>query len=113
METCVNRSKQAKEMHECQNQLEEGQKREKESIANGSGVVKERSLVSEKGGLRVKIVVTKEELEWLMVQLNNKGGKSLEDVLGEIERGREKVEPWKPSLDSIMECPEVAQEMDR
>ncbi|RVW43139.1 hypothetical protein CK203_078707 [Vitis vinifera] len=50
--------------------------------------------------------------------LKDKGGKSLEDVLREIERGRSsaatagKVEGWKPSLESIMESPEVV-EMER
>ncbi|KAH7510904.1 hypothetical protein FEM48_Zijuj11G0014400 [Ziziphus jujuba var. spinosa] len=52
------------------------------------------------------------KLEWLMLQLKNKGGKSSEDVLEKIERSREKAEGWKPSLESIMECPEVV-EMDR
>ncbi|KAG6636593.1 hypothetical protein CIPAW_11G121300 [Carya illinoinensis] len=64
------------------------------------------------GGIRVKIVLTKEELEWFMLQLKNKEGKVLEDVFREIERGRSKVEGWKPSLESIMESPEVL-EMDR
>ncbi|KAH7513742.1 hypothetical protein FEM48_Zijuj11G0013700 [Ziziphus jujuba var. spinosa] len=53
-----------------------------------------------------------EELEWLMLQLRNRGGNSLEDVLEKIERGRQKDEGCKPSLESIMECPEVV-EMDR
>ena len=67
---------------------------------------------TEKGVQRVKIVVTKEELQWLMAQLNNKDGKSLEDFLAEIERGREKANnlPWKPSLESITECPEVVED---
>uniref|UniRef100_A0A2N9J5Q3 Uncharacterized protein n=1 Tax=Fagus sylvatica TaxID=28930 RepID=A0A2N9J5Q3_FAGSY len=60
-----------------------------------------------KGGIRVKIVLTKEELQWLMLQLQDKQGKKLEDVFGEIERAREKAEGWKPSLESIMETPEV------
>jgi hypothetical protein len=52
-------------------------------------------------------VLTKEELEWLLFQLKVNGGKKLEDVLGEIERGRSmKVKTWKPSLESIMESPE-------
>ncbi|CAK7335719.1 unnamed protein product [Dovyalis caffra] len=62
----------------------------------------------EKGAsVKVKIVLTKEELEWLMFQLKANGGKKLEDVLEEIERGRSmKVKPWKPSLESIIESPE-------
>ncbi|GMN31573.1 hypothetical protein TIFTF001_003317 [Ficus carica] len=119
METCIKRS-QAKEMQAEQQQRqeeEEEDQRQRETDQMKSGFVKERGL-GEKGNLRVKIVMTKEELEWLMVQLNTKGGKSLEDVLVEIERGRGKVEctstttSWKPSLESIMECPELV-EMDR
>ncbi|EXB54050.1 hypothetical protein L484_001388 [Morus notabilis] len=113
METC-NQRNQAKEMHDHDQRKQEDHDHNQrdETEINGGPFVKESSL-GEKGKLRVKIVVTKEELEWLMVQLNNKGGKSLEDVLGEIERGRAKVEvSWKPSLESIMECPEVV-EMDR
>ncbi|KAF8412120.1 hypothetical protein HHK36_000076 [Tetracentron sinense] len=83
---------------------QEGEKRQQEEEAGGS--VKEDG--SGKGGFRVKIILTKEELEWLMFQLNDRAGKRvLEDVLGEIERERERIEVWKPSLESIMEIPEV------
>lgn len=61
----------------------------------------------EKGGLKIKILLTREELEWLLLQLKEKGGKGLEEVLVEIERGRGKNEGWKPSLESIMEIPEA------
>ncbi|KAL6986413.1 hypothetical protein U1Q18_019776 [Sarracenia purpurea var. burkii] len=63
------------------------------------------------GGTRIKIVLRKEELEWLLFQLKDKRGKKkLGDVLGEIERGRsEKVSGWKPSLESIVETPEVVE----
>ncbi|KAK4381593.1 UNVERIFIED_CONTAM: hypothetical protein Scaly_2386700 [Sesamum calycinum] len=67
--------------------------------------------------MRVKVVLTKEELEWLMSQLKNtEGTRRLEDVLGDIKRSREKSSPtvaWKPSLDSIVESPEVPEGMDR
>ncbi|KAJ9706178.1 hypothetical protein PVL29_001637 [Vitis rotundifolia] len=99
METC-------RERHE-EEEGERNQERQGEEEEKGSGY-----------GVRVKIVLTKEELEWMMFQLKDKGGKSLEDVLRKIERGRssaaaaEKVEGWKPSLESIMESPEVV-EMER
>ncbi|XP_044485111.1 uncharacterized protein LOC123210692 [Mangifera indica] len=64
------------------------------------------------GGLEVKIVRTKEELQWLMIHLKSNVGKRLEDVLAEIGRGRGKVEAWKPYLESIMEGPETL-EIDR
>lgn len=57
--------------------------------------------------MKIKILLTKEELEWLMFELENRQGKGLEDVLGEIQRNRAKsASVWKPSLDSIIECPE-------
>jgi hypothetical protein len=59
-----------------------------------------------KNGVSLKIVLTKEELKWLIFQLNNKGMK-VEQVLEEIEKGRQKVEGWKPSLKSILEAPEI------
>ncbi|KAF8380056.1 hypothetical protein HHK36_027526 [Tetracentron sinense] len=86
------------------------QPREKKQQQQQGGFIKEDG--SGKSGFRVKIVLRKEELEWLMFQLKEKGGKRLEDVLGEMERGGRRVEVWKPSLESIMEKPEV-HEMDR
>ncbi|KVH91798.1 uncharacterized protein LOC112529585 [Cynara cardunculus var. scolymus] len=77
----------------------------------------EGSYGTESGRMRVKLVLTKDELEWLLLQLKNKEGQRLEDVLGEIEKGRmagkNVVAGWKPSLESIMENPEVHHEMDR
>lgn len=103
METC----------REEKNHEQQQQRQQEEEEERGSGFVKEGNLG--KGSMRVKIVVTKEELEWLMLQLDSKkgSGKSLEDVLEEIEKSRGRADQcWKPSLESIMECPEVV-EMDR
>lgn len=106
METCTERQQGEDQMQQ--------QKHEQEERQNEIRFVKEKeSNLSKDGNIRVKIVLTKEELEWLMLQLKDRGGKSLEDVLEEIQRSRAKVEEgWKPSLESIMECPEV-NEMDR
>jgi hypothetical protein len=108
METCEQRQ-EAEEMQQQQQQQEQGFDQRERSA---SPFVKESGF--EKGSIRLKIVLTKEELEWFMLQLKNKEGKRLEDVFGEIERnrGRGKVEGWKPSLESIMESPEVI-EMER
>ncbi|XP_008239031.1 PREDICTED: uncharacterized protein LOC103337641 [Prunus mume] len=104
VETCTER-------HQGEDQMQQ-QKDEQEERQNEIRFVKESNL-SKDGNIRVKIVLTKEELQWLMIQLKDRGGKSLEDVLEEIQRSRAKVEEgWKPSLESIMECPEV-NEMDR
>ncbi|CAN1254422.1 hypothetical protein LINPERPRIM_LOCUS8650 [Linum perenne] len=70
-------------------------------------------------GMKVKIVLTKEELEWLMYELklnnnttNGGGGrfsKKLEEALAEIERNRalkaaiSNNSCWQPSLESISE----------
>lgn len=67
----------------------------------------ENDVVDGKKKLRIKIVVTKDELDWLVFQLKFREGKSLEDVLGELERGRGKASSWKPSLQSISESPEI------
>lgn len=74
------------------------------------------------GGMKVKIIVTKEELGWLMLKLKSKEeGKKLEDYLEELRRGRsaingEKVEdeeqPWKPALESITEGADELSDMD-
>ena len=66
--------------------------------------------------MKVKLVLTKDELQWLLLQLKKDQGRKLEEVLGEIEKSRlrgENVTKWKPCLESIMESPEVHHHMDR
>ena len=55
--------------------------------------------------LKVKMVLTKAELEWLMAQLKG-GDRRLEDVLREMtrKRGNARGGGWRPSLESIVEC---------
>ena len=70
-----------------------------------------------KGSMKVKIVLTKEEFELFLLKLknNSNGGKSLEDILAEMEKARSgKVDSWRPSLESIMEDIDQAEglEMD-
>ncbi|XAR70175.1 hypothetical protein NMG60_11026949 [Bertholletia excelsa] len=89
----------SKDNHGGETELEEREKQERRDF--------------EGGGVRVKIVLTKVELEWLMFQLKDREGTKLEDVLGELERGRGRALGWKPSLESIMESPEVPDQMDR
>lgn len=114
LETCVTHRRPPRVTKEI-----EQEERETESARAGRD---DTDLVREKkSGMRVKIVLTKEELEWLMIQLENKkegeGERStLEDVLDEIEKGRRRncsVGGWKPSLESIVECPEVPEFMTR
>lgn len=92
---------------EIQQQREERQeKREEEEAAAEEEEKQEGGFVKE-GGLRIKVLLTKEELEWLLFQLKDKRGSRLEDFLLEIGSGRERNEGWKPSLESIMESPEI------
>lgn len=66
------------------------------------------------GNMRIKIVLTKEELEWLMLELKKTEGRRIEELLEEIQRSRERsssssssvANNWKPSLDSITEIPD-------
>ncbi|KAF8667881.1 hypothetical protein HU200_052506 [Digitaria exilis] len=65
-------------------------------------------------GLKVKIVLTRSELEWLMAQLKS-GEQRLEDVLHHMQAAKaaaaavaEKPHAaWRPRLESILECPET------
>ncbi|KAJ1690922.1 hypothetical protein LUZ63_015077 [Rhynchospora breviuscula] len=75
----------------------------------------EKSLETREGGgngngVKVKVLLTRAELEWLMAQLKN-GEKKLEEVLAEMGRERERekgrCDGWKPSLESIVEIPEL------
>lgn len=84
---------------------------------NQGDFVKESRGFEDATKVRIKVVLTKEELEWLVFELENqKNEKSLEDILEEIESSREsyrgKIVSWKPSLESIKESPEVI-EMER
>lgn len=85
---------------------EAGETQQQQQETEGScECVKEES--EGKKGVRIKVVLTKEELQWLMLRLKENEGVGVEQVLQEIQRSREKVEAWKPSLESILEIPEV------
>ncbi|KAH0467382.1 hypothetical protein IEQ34_004620 [Dendrobium chrysotoxum] len=59
---------------------------------------------------KLTVVLTKPELDWLMLQLEQKPGKmSLEDLLAQMleESERKEEERWRPVLESIMEVPEI------
>ncbi|CAA7041869.1 unnamed protein product [Microthlaspi erraticum] len=78
------------------------------------------------GGMKVKIVLTRHELDLFLLQMNRSHGENLmmsKDVMLELEKRIRRTSPsllssspssmaWEPSLESIVECPEV-QEMDR
>ncbi|OVA11314.1 hypothetical protein BVC80_9007g9 [Macleaya cordata] len=120
MEVCLKRQYEDEKINQRKHEDDDEKTHEEDEKQKPSGFAVNDEDGFEKSGFRVKIVLSKEELEWLLLQLgdHNKGGKRLKDILGEIEKGREKVqeeeenkvvEVWKPSLESIMESPEVHQ----
>ena len=59
--------------------------------------------------VKVKVVLTKDELGWLVARLKA-GDRRLEEVLHEVARKREGRaggggDGWRPCLESIVECP--------
>ncbi|CAN6243777.1 unnamed protein product [Urochloa humidicola] len=70
----------------------------------------ERAAAPASSVVKVKMVLTKGELGWLVAQLEA-GDRRIEDVLHEME-ARKRDGPrdaagdgWRPSLESIVECP--------
>ncbi|CAM8876395.1 unnamed protein product [Rhodiola kirilowii] len=136
--TCLPRS-QAQEEHHDDKELKQPRREVDEESEGDVGVRSEKRSTNESDGqegkvnkelseagkgdgggvMRLKIVLTREELQWLMMQLNSDKEKRLENMLEEIQRGRKKVvyeggsgnNGWKPSLESIVETPEFL-EMD-
>lgn len=76
----------------------------KEMENNGNGV---RSIM--------KIVLSKEEVEWVLLELQSRSGRRIEELLEELERYRRtgRDTKWKPSLESIIEHPQVCDSMER
>ncbi|AEE34238.1 unnamed protein product [Arabidopsis thaliana] len=79
------------------------------------------------GGMKVKIVLTRHELDMFLLQMNRSHDGNLmitKDVMVELEKRIIRASSfsslssspssiaWEPALESILECPEV-QEMDR
>lgn len=76
------------------------------------------------GGMKVKIVLTRHELDMFLLQMNGNHDGNLimsKDVMIELEKRIIRTSlsssppssmAWEPSLERILECPEV-QEMDR
>ncbi|PKA54075.1 hypothetical protein AXF42_Ash020994 [Apostasia shenzhenica] len=106
MGNCMERS-----VRQCWGAAEE----EKGEGGVGKEEKKEEEEEEEKSGRKkkVRIVVTRAELEWLMEQLGEKqGGRRLEDLLQEMAeimefRKEDQVRRWRPELGSIMEVPET------
>ncbi|RLN12241.1 hypothetical protein C2845_PM09G14710 [Panicum miliaceum] len=64
-------------------------------------------------GLKVKVVLTRAELEWLMAQLKS-GDRRLQDVLHHMHAAKAAAADkhpgggaWRPRLESILECQET------
>lgn len=93
-------------MHYSSEQQQQVEEEEEEVVAVAPAVAAE--------GLKVKIVLTRGELEWLMAQLKS-GEQRLEDVLEHMQAAKgvgggggscDKA-GWRPRLESILECPET------
>ncbi|AQK82687.1 hypothetical protein Zm00014a_024054 [Zea mays] len=61
-------------------------------------------------GLKVKVVLTRGELEWLVAQLKG-GERRLEDAIHHMQAANHAKGVgdggWRPCLESILECPET------
>jgi hypothetical protein len=68
-----------------------------------------RRISEEPSVVKVKMVLTKGELEWLVARLQA-GDRRLVDVLEEMARKKRAAagDAWRPSLESIVECPAEA-----
>ncbi|KAK9716675.1 hypothetical protein RND81_06G249900 [Saponaria officinalis] len=100
-------------------QSEKGEEEQEKMEINGREVKIIEEVENKSKGVRVKMVLTKEELQWLMMQLKNRSESSsgrIEDVLGGLEKVRKRPSSssssstdcsWKPSLHSITELPEL------
>ncbi|KAL9246649.1 hypothetical protein vseg_020157 [Gypsophila vaccaria] len=94
-------------------QSEKGKEEKNKMEINGREVKIMDEVDKKSKGVRVKMVLTKEELQWLQMQLQNRSQNStgrIEDVLRGLEKARKKPSAdhsWKPSLHSITETPEL------
>ncbi|CAL1386521.1 unnamed protein product [Linum trigynum] len=118
MGNCLAPNKKRSQVHEFQEEHDSKVNSDKTMKTEETGDVPTTNNGGTDVGTKVKIVLTKEELDWLMYELKvkNSGGeggstKKLEDALAEIERNRALKSAsvnscWQPSLESISECPE-------
>uniref|UniRef100_A0A1J3DVB9 Uncharacterized protein n=1 Tax=Noccaea caerulescens TaxID=107243 RepID=A0A1J3DVB9_NOCCA len=98
----------------------EGEERKRDVRETAQGSFKPDGADDEdgNGGMKVKIVLTRQELDMFLLQMNRSHGENLmmsKDVMVELEKRIIRTSSsmaWEPSLESIVECPEV-QEMDR
>ena len=117
-------SKQQHEMRRRRGERVVPEEREQEVVTRSIGdvLLQEQEEEDEEGevpaaataaGVKVKVVLTRAELEWLMAQLKS-GDQRLEDVLRQMGTARAddgskppmRADGWRPRLERILECPE-------
>jgi hypothetical protein len=126
MGNCLNKASK-QEMRRRRGEKVMPEEREEEAISIGSLLLHEQeeeeevpSTASPAAGMKVKVVLTRAELEWLMAQLKS-GGQRLEDVLRQVATARTgttgaddgsckttRADGWRPRLERILECHEPA-----
>ncbi|RLM54261.1 hypothetical protein C2845_PM10G13350 [Panicum miliaceum] len=82
-------------------------------LLRDEGAEEEEEAPAAAEGLKVKVVLTRAELEWLMAQLKS-GDRRLQDVLHHMHAAKAAADKhpgggaaWRPSLESILECQET------
>jgi hypothetical protein len=125
MGNCLNKASK-QEMRRRRGERVVPEEREEEAISIGSLLLHEQeeeeevpSTAAPAAGMKVKVVLTRAELEWLMAQLKS-GDQRLEDVLRQVATARtgttgaddgskpSRVDGWRPRLERILECHEPA-----
>ena len=84
LETCIQREPTQQDEVNTKSQHQHGQQ-EKQEYEKTSG---DDTFSKESSTMKVKLVLTKDELQWLLLQLKKDQGRKLEEVLGEIEKSR-------------------------
>ncbi|KAM0862818.1 hypothetical protein ACQ4PT_045012 [Festuca glaucescens] len=124
MGNCLNTASKQQDTRRRRGERVVPEERDEEAIRSIGEVLlqedEEDEAPSTPAGMKVKVVLTRAELEWLMAQLKS-GDQRLEDVLRQVATARTgataddgsskptpRADGWRPRLERILECPEPA-----